>query len=243
MITFEQRVLNAEYKLNETEESIIDYIKNTNDDISNMAINKLAKKTFVAPNAITRLCRKLNYSGFVELKLALRDQSKDKAEKNNVGQRETIDYNFELIDRQREDKAINLLLKARKILFFAVGETSYVAHNFAYMFNAINQKTQFVTYENQIIYDIRNDTNLIIFCISQSGETYQVLRVAEEAKINDQKIISLTGLYKNSLENLADISLFSYSKRRQWHGYNFTDKTPLFIVMNSLFDRYYLNIV
>ncbi|POD88466.1 hypothetical protein S101258_00784 [Lactiplantibacillus plantarum subsp. plantarum] len=57
MITFDQRVLNAEYKLNETEEAIISYIKDNQEAVSHMSISKLAAKTYVAPNAITDYVR------------------------------------------------------------------------------------------------------------------------------------------------------------------------------------------
>lgn len=244
MITFDQRVLNAEYKLNETEEAIISYIKANQETVSHMSISKLASKTYVAPNAITRLCKKLSYDGFVALKLSLRDgHANDQRESEQSLQQAIINRNFDLIDEHREDTAIEALMTAKKNLFFAVGETAYVAQNFADIFNAVDQKTQFVTYENQIIYEIENDSNLVVFCISQSGETLQTLRVAQAARRNRQKIISLTGLQVNSLASLASIALYSYSEPKTWRGYNLTDKTPLFIIMKVLFDRYFRNYV
>lgn len=244
MITFDQRVLNAEYKLNETEEAIISYIKDNQEAVSHMSISKLAAKTYVAPNAITRLCKKLNYDGFVALKLALRDAHvNDQRGSDQLLQQVVINRNFDLIDEYREDTAIEALTRAKKNLFFAVGETAYVAQNFADIFNAVDQKTQFVTYENQIIYEIENDPNLVIFCISQSGETAQTLRVAKAARANQQTVISLTGLQINSLAKLADVALYSYSQPITWRGYNLTDKTPLFIIMKALFDRYFNNYV
>lgn len=242
MITYSQHVLNAEYKFSDTEDEIVDYINRNRQNVSHMSISKLGQATFVAPNAITRLCKKLGYSGFVELKLALKERDEDTS--NEVAeQRVVINRNFELIDSHREDQVIEMLQEARKILFFAVGETAYVAHDFAYTFNAIDHKCQFVTYENQIIYEIENNANLVVFCISQSGETAQVLRVAKAVKQKNHQLVSLTGLSENSLNKLADTSLFSYSPLKLWHGFNFTDKTPLFIIMNSLFNRYFSELV
>lgn len=244
MITFDQRVLNAAYKLNETEEAIIDYIKAHQVAVSRMSIGKLATATYVAPNAITRLCKKLSFDGFVALKLAIREtESGLQIGSERLLQQDVINRNFDLIDEHREDQVIDALLTAKKIFFFAVGETSYVAQNFAYIFNAVDQKTQFVTYENQIIYEIENDPGLVVFCISQSGETFQTLRVANAAQENHQTVISLTGLQVNSLAKLADVALYSYAVQKTWHGYNLTDKTPLFIIMKALFDRYFARTV
>lgn len=244
MITFDQRVLNAAYKLNETEEAIIDYIRAHQVAVSRMSISKLATATYVAPNAITRLCKKLSFDGFVALKLAIRETESDlPMGSERLLQQDVINRNFDLIDEHREDQVIDALLTAKKIFFFAVGETSYVAQNFAYIFNAVDQKTQFVTYENQIIYEIENDPGLVVFCISQSGETFQTLRVANAAQENQQTVISLTGLQVNSLAKLADVALYSYAVQKTWHGYNLTDKTPLFIIMKALFDRYFAKAV
>ncbi|MDD9147772.1 MULTISPECIES: MurR/RpiR family transcriptional regulator [unclassified Sporolactobacillus] len=244
--SFEQRVINAQYKLNETEDALVDYIKKHVRDVAGMSISELARHIYTVPNTIMRFCKKLGYCGYVELKIELRngidDQSVNMSTKSNH-QQEWLQRTFLLIDSQRELDIVSQLHRAHKIIFFAVGETAYVASNFAHMFNAINQKTSFVTYENQIIYEIDNEENILIFLVSLSGETAQVLKVGKQAKQKNHYLVTLTHLTKNSLAKMADTALYCYSPHKNWHGYNLTDKMPLFIILNSLFYRYFNTIV
>lgn len=244
--SFDQRVINAQYKLNETEDALVEYIKKHVQDVTEMSINELARHIYTVPNTITRFCKKLGYSGYVELKIELRNGNDDQyvnvSTKSNH-QQEWLRRTFLLIDPQRELDIVGQIHKAHKIIFFAVGETAYVANNFAHMFNAIDQKTSFLTYENQIIYEIENEENVLIFLVSLSGETTQVLKVGELAKQKNHYLVTLTSLTKNSLAKIADTALYCYSPNKNWHGYNLTDKTPLFVILNSLFYRYFNTIV
>lgn len=74
--------------------------------------------------------------------------------------------------------------------------------------------------------------------MSLSGEKEQVVELAQEAKAKGHTVVSLTNLSSNHLAKLADINLFCYSPEIIINNYNITDKTPLLIIMNSLFQVY-----
>lgn len=241
-LSFQQRVLNVQFKLSDTEDELTTFILQHREQVSTMTINELAKQIFSVPNTITRCCKKLGYSGYAELKFNL------KRELEEIGVHTALLHNaqpillertFALIDSEREAAVVTALERAHKVLFFAVGETAYVASNFAHMFNAVDQKSTFMTYENQIIYECRTESNLVLVLISLSGETPQLLKVAQAAQANNHYIISLTHLANNQLSHYANSALYCYSPRKEWHGYNLTDKTPLFLILNSLFYRYF----
>lgn len=236
MLTFKQRTLKYEYKLNETDDEIINWINKNNKKISKITITKLAKETNVSPNTISRLCNKLHYAGFSDFKFEFQKKIDGLPENPQL---KSFMINLDLIDTEREQKTVKIMDKAKKIVFFAVGETAYVAHNFSYLFHAIDQKTEFYTYENQTFHELQNNKNILLFCISQSGETEQVLKAAKIAKENQQEVIALTNLKVNSLQKLADVSLYSFAEPFNWHGYNLTNKLPLYIILNSLFDKYF----
>lgn len=143
-----------------------------------------------------------------------------------------------MINVAKNNKAISLLKKSDKTVFFAVGETAYVAHGFAYMMNAIDQKSYFFTYENQVISEVEKSPGVLLFIVSLSGVTNGVLRVAKAAQKQRQNLISLTNLAHNPLADMADVSLFCYDPPRRWNGYNITDKAPLYIPFEALFEQY-----
>ncbi|PFH90742.1 SIS domain-containing protein [Bacillus sp. AFS088145] len=51
--------------------------------------------------------------------------------------------------------------------------------------------------------------------MSLSGETAQVLDVAELAKFKGIKLISLTHFSKNPLQQIADVNLYCYSPNKK----------------------------
>lgn len=60
---FEERVHKYEYKLNDTDDQIIDYILQYKEDVTGQSIQVLASQAYTVPNTITRLSKKLGYDG------------------------------------------------------------------------------------------------------------------------------------------------------------------------------------
>ncbi|NER40454.1 hypothetical protein G3M54_04080 [Bacillus megaterium NBRC 15308 = ATCC 14581] len=56
---FEDRVHKFEYKLNDTDDQIVEYIREHTQDIVHMSIQYLASQLFTVPNTITRFCKNL----------------------------------------------------------------------------------------------------------------------------------------------------------------------------------------
>ncbi len=73
-MNFEQRFYEKEFKLNDTDSSIVEYILEHRSEIDKLAIQKIASDLFISPNAVMRLSKKLGYSGFSELKFALHNE-------------------------------------------------------------------------------------------------------------------------------------------------------------------------
>ncbi|WP_396326740.1 hypothetical protein [Jeotgalibaca sp. MA1X17-3] len=62
--------------------------------------------------------------------------------------------------------------------------------------------------------------------------------MATAIKNKNHTLVSITTLSDNSLQKLADYSLFCYSPAKFLKGYNITDKAPLLVTLNSLFEKY-----
>lgn len=234
---FQQRVINQEYRLTDLEDELVAYIAKNKASVSKMKIIELASLFFTVPNTITRLCHKLGYSGYSELKNELKRESEQPSD-SSFKQKELLLKNFELIDFEREKRVVQLFKAAKRINFFAIGQTAYAAKIVVDNFYAIDDKAFFYTYANELRHKIQHATEEVFFFISLSGEKEQILELAKLAHEHQHKVVSLTGLSSNSLARLADISLFCYSPEVIRNHYNITDKTPLLVIMNSLFETY-----
>ncbi|TDR52663.1 MurR/RpiR family transcriptional regulator [Paenilisteria rocourtiae] len=95
---FNSRVINFDYRFTDLEDEIILYIEKNREEIIQSKIVDLARLFFTVPNTITRLCHKLEYYGFLELKKALK-QELESYDEAKVPQEILLFKNLELIDK------------------------------------------------------------------------------------------------------------------------------------------------
>src|SRR5699024_5616294 len=96
---FKDRIRKYEYKLNDTDDQIIDYILGHKQEITYMPIKTLAKRLYTVPNTVLRLSKKLGYDGFSHLKNSLKDEigNEEEAQEPNTSY-EMIKKTFDLMD-------------------------------------------------------------------------------------------------------------------------------------------------
>ena len=128
MLNFiDNNILNT---LTQSELSILQYIDTHTSEVLNMSIHELSEKVFFSTATILRLCKKLNFSGYSELKFSL---------KNRLNSQEVIDINpinnenvlmdlytqientSRLIDTKNIDVVVNYLLSEKKFQLFYNG--------------------------------------------------------------------------------------------------------------------------
>lgn len=130
IVTFEKRVYEHEFKLNDTDDSIIEYIKANREDIQKISIQNIANSLYISPNAIMRTAKKLGYSGFSELKFTLQKENNPKDNRtaeNRVLQKlpQNIIKSLDVLDDEDMEKLISALLNANNILFVGIGESIF----------------------------------------------------------------------------------------------------------------------
>ncbi|QDK71289.1 MurR/RpiR family transcriptional regulator [Lactococcus protaetiae] len=232
MLNFDDRVQNIKYKMTLNEEELTDYIKKNIQSVSQMKIVTLANELCIAPNTITRFCTKLGYENFSELKLCLKYETEDNISK---GQRYILNKNFDLIDTVREKKVADMMAKARAVNFYALEQTGLLLKVSVNNFYVWESKFQIFEYQNEIETRIKLNSDEIFFFVSLTGENQYIIELAKHAKNNNHKVISLTDLSDNTLSKISDVSLYCYTKNHKINDYDVTDKTPIMIIMYSLF--------
>ncbi len=237
---FKDRAINVDYRLTDLEDDLVSYINAHKDEVIRLKMTNLAQRFYTVPNTITRFCHKLGYEGFVDLKNQLRWELETVQETSSLLKRHYLIETLDLIDPSREEKCIAAFQAAKAVTFFAVGQTGELSKICVNNFYAFDPKFNFIEYPNTVEHKIEQSNRDVFFFVSLSGETIDMLRLAEKAKQKGHIVISLTGLGKNSLSTIADISLFCQIKPEIVEGYDVTDKTPLMIIFNNLFHAYLL---
>lgn len=237
---FEERLHKFEYKLNDTDDQIIEYIIKNKQDFVSQSIQSLAANLYTVPNTITRLSKKLGYDGFSQLKNSIKDELSSAKVQDDDSSFSFIQKTFDLIDIERIETAAKMLHESKHVLFFGVGDSADFCEIMVRNLRVAGKASHHYIHRHEMIHMLdQMNKHDVLFLISLSGETPQVLEMAEITQLKDIPIISLTHFTRNSLQEAAAVNLYCYAPKKIKNGYNITDRTPAMIVLQTLSQFYW----
>ena len=244
-MNFEQRVYDIEFKLNDTDDSVIEYIRNNRSNINKISIQKIANELYISPNAIMRLARKLGYSGFSELKYALKNEGLPLQIKtvtsqlfdnipNNIAR--TLDIN----DGNDIKSLAQKMDKAKKILFVGVGDSLYFCELFGRYLRCMGKQVEYFAQIHDSEYTALNyGENDMIFIISASGNTQRLIDLAKKSKKQKTYLVCLTHYGDNSLSSICNEQICFWGERRTVNNYNVTDYIGLMMIIRMICEEFW----
>lgn len=241
-LTFSERVLVSRDGFTEFEEKFSAYLLDRPLEATSRTISSLSSEFHISPNAIVRLSHKLGYEGFSDMRISLRNDARRAQDAGNPKTGSTLDLVSRTESICRHSKAMShaarLMKKSDRVALFAVGETAFPAHAFASRMGGIDNKTRFMTYENEMRRTIDLPGRTLAIFVSLSGETPQVLNMAHAALERGIETISLTHLHPNSLSVLTKLQLWCFSPHKTYGDVNLTDLTPVMAALTFLEQSY-----
>ncbi|KRU25095.1 RpiR family transcriptional regulator [Clostridium sporogenes] len=119
--------------LTQSELSVLQYIDVHSNEVLTMSIQELSEKVFFSTATILRLCKKLNLSGFSELKFTLKNNvsSNNSLKSTAISTKKIvtdlyseIENTERLLDTKTLDTIVSYLLSNKKIHLFSYGLTN-----------------------------------------------------------------------------------------------------------------------
>lgn len=216
--------------LSKSEEILAKYILSEKENIEKLSTIDLANATYTSPSTVVRLSKKLGFSGWNELKekyleelhylnrhftemdpnypFEAQDSFLTIASKIGHLATETIQDTISLLKNEDLKKAVNLLDRARIINVFGISNSLLMAYDFRNKMLRINRRVEMMDLPADQIYVASNssptDTAILI---SYSGESSEVLKIADILRSNKTPIIAITSIGENSLKGYADCTL------------------------------------
>lgn len=216
--------------LKPTEKIVGEFIVNNPEEIIHMPIAQLSRITKTSEATIVRMCHALQFKGFKELKLCIASslgQPKESTAYSELEKNSTIDQMIQTInvhniqsiqqtlmanDKRELEQIIHQLEHARKIIAIGVGASAVVALDLEHKLKRIDKWCEAITDSHgQLIAATHVKKEDIIFAISYSGETKEIINAVSEAKKNSATIIAMTQNRQNTLQTYADYSMFIVS--------------------------------
>jgi DNA-binding MurR/RpiR family transcriptional regulator len=217
----------------------------------------LAVETGRSQSSVVKFSQKMGYGGYQELKLAV---NKAQAQEWQVPPgwihgsieasdgyatirqklisskilsiQETVAVNSE----ETIDRVVDALAEARRIHLAGVGASSLVARDFSYKLLKLGRM---VLLDSDSHVQIANAATLepddVLFAISYSGSSLETLRVAERARAQGAKVISVTGLQQNPLAEVANLHLFTVADEERVRSSAMTSRDAQLALTDLLF--------
>lgn len=234
--------------LSQSELSVLNYIYAHKDTVIHMSIQQLSKEVFLSTATILRLCKKLNLSGFSELKYTLKSQITH--ENKNTTPLQTIDKTIQnyyqtientgrLIDSKSMDMVVGYLISDKRIHLYSNGLSAVSMTYMERFLLSVGRKSKYYS-TAPLAYRMASKMNAddIIFIASTSGATPPVINIAQIAKNSGAVVISITNMNNNPLTKLSDIAFYTPIKDRDYYGTDIKSRCSTFFIVHMILECY-----
>jgi len=205
--------------------AIADYILNNPSDVVQESISALAQQSGAkSESSIVRFYRMLGFDSFSDFKISLAQElvgntfvhsSEDMNLDDSISEirRKFISSSISSLsnmlkapDDEVYDAAVNLILNAKRIVLIGYAASAAICHYAYFRFTELGLNCHF-TSDSHVSAAIlaQPSPNDLIFCISASGETSDILRQLSQKNINKSSIITMTAATNSTLAKVADV--------------------------------------
>ncbi len=198
-----------------------------------LSSSQLAKQVGVSQSSVVKFAQKLGYKGYPAFKLALLDALNKNhyaaerlhgeitlddplptmADKLLAGKIKVLQETRSLNEQSQIEKAVQALLQAKRILITGVGGSSIVCADFCYKLRKLGLHAQHDSDSHvQLAVAATLTEHDLVFAISESGATKEVIRVVKEARRHSSQVLALTHYGKTPISQFADLVLYSIAE-------------------------------
>lgn len=239
---FFNRLSNLGIKLNPTEEKIVNYLMEHYGVLQDLKIAIVAKDLYLSPNSIVRLCKKLGYRGFSELKYQLlhdRNQSGIAAANQQITVMDSLKQTLAINSRQNIEKTARLIYESSQVIFFALGLSRIVALDLAKKLEHLNKIIIIPDdRDNNVLYANNLGPGQLAFFISYSGSTDIICKLSYIVRTRGVPIVTLTGMSQNPISDSSMVSLYAYFRKLNYRNADLTSRLGFYLVTELIMEEY-----
>lgn len=250
--------------MSESEQSVADFMLTLGKDLHKYSTRNLAEATYTSPATIIRLCKKLDFDGFDHFKeqfikeIEYLDQQYGKVDVNFPFSKddtlmktankishlyaESIDDTMSLLQNDQLQKALTLLKFSNSVHIFSTGTALNLAESFKEKMLKIGKHVSISSNLNYQLYEVncipKGDVAIII---SYSGETKNIITIANACKQKQIPIIAITSFGENTLTQLSNCKLMISTKESLYHNIgDFSTHLSIHLILDLLYAVYFL---
>ncbi|MDC7952486.1 MurR/RpiR family transcriptional regulator [Liquorilactobacillus mali] len=217
----ENEILNSLPRLSKSKRKVAEYILQNPNKVIKMKIAQLAQAADSSSATVVRLVKDLELESFTALKIELSaslskrslgnksygDISANEAldsikQKLLANAQRSISETVEQIDEKEIKEAVKLLNKCKQMVIFGVGASGLVAENIAQKWSRLGYLTIAENNLNSLLPKlVGNQADTLVWLVSNSGESPEVVNAAIHASERNFPLVSLTRRGDSLLDN------------------------------------------
>ncbi len=233
---------------------IAEYVVGRPEKVIKMSITQLAAETGVrSESSIVKFYRLLGFSSYYDFKVTLATElagtsfyhtyeditSEDSIEevkrKIFLGAVQTLRENLLAVKETTLQSAVELMENARRIVFLGYATSAAIAYELYFMFTRLGFNCYFSTDPHVNAVTLANPRpGDVIFCVSYSGESKDVVVPVKEAK-PPARVIALTGFADSPLGKIADVCITTVSEEMNYRTDAMVSRIVQVAVIETLF--------
>ncbi|MBM6615284.1 MurR/RpiR family transcriptional regulator [Desemzia sp. RIT804] len=235
-------------RLNSNELTILNYIYAHPKEVETATIRQLAEKLSCSTTTILRFCRKINLTGYSELKYLIKQSNQSSSNsliKPDLKTSETLSQDIENTLLLLKEDSINQLITEidsnKSIhLYSGGGISGRVLDYLEKMFFSFSRQNVYHYEASTLAFHIAETLteNDILIVISSSGTYEPTIKMANIAKTHGAKVVAITPYTENFLAMIADINFRFFGHTRKNKNTEYNSRLPIFYIIDAIFKAY-----
>lgn len=223
--------------LSNSEKQVADFVLEHADETVNLTVASLSRKVQVSEPTVIRFCRKLNFGGYQDFKIALArgsvyteetlkiiheevkplDSLEEISEKVMNSHTIAMQQTFSMMNYQKLRQFLQLVQSAEHLDFFGLGGSGTVAIDVENKFirTGINTRCCIDSHIQLMWTALRREQDVIVI-FSNFGATRHFADVMRLARRNNTKLVLITSGKNTALTKLADLTFRIHAKETSY---------------------------
>lgn len=220
--------------LSKAERKIANYTLKHPEEVIGLAVSGLAEKSGVSDATVVRACRSMGFDSYQEFKLTLaqslvtpteaiqeslspEDSTAEIITKVFANEIAALELTRDTVQEAEIERAAETIMKAETVYIFGLGNSHAIAYDLQHKLMRLGLKAYAVSDSHIQAITASNCTRKdVIFAISHSGSSVDIVSNSKIAKQNHATIISLTNIGNSPLNKISNISLHTASNETRY---------------------------
>lgn len=239
--------------MSKAEALVCDYIIQHPEEVIYLSVSELALKSGVSDATVIRASQKIGARSYQDLKITIAqdlvsplqavneeitvdDNANTVTEKVFQGILHTLDMTYKIQDAALLDRAADMLLNSNRICICGLGNSHAIAADIQHKFMRLGLNANaYADNHLQVICSSFMKKGDILFAVSHSGSSHDVVHAAEIARSNGALVISLTNAGRSPLSDISDISLHTDSEETKYRRVALSSRIAQMAIVDVLY--------